>query len=237
MLPDTSQVELWSHFQTERPEDFEDAHKRLSKLLRLAESLSRGRTILNIGCGNGYLEQSAQEKRWAVISVDPDPKSVERIKSMGIDARCGSISALPVETASVDVVVCTEVFEHLSPKVMEAGLEEIQRVLRPGGHLIGTVPYRENLATSEVFCPDCHKTFHRWGHLQSFDEAKMRGALTRHLAVKKIRPVYLIAWNRLDWKGKLLCTARSIFSLFGAYGSSANLLFVATRTAAAQPSS
>ncbi len=126
---------------------------------------------MNIGCGDGYLERSAQQKGWQVVSVDPDSKSVDELKANGIDARCGFIESLPVESESINVVVSTEVFEHLIPDSMEAGLKEIHRILSPGGILIGTVPYRENLADNEVFCPDCRKSFHRWGHHQSFDES------------------------------------------------------------------
>ncbi len=226
---ETSQIELWSHIQNARSELFGGASDRLEKLVRIAEKRSRGRALLNIGCGNGHLEQAAQKRGWQVISVDPDPGSVERIKSMGIDARCGLIHALPIDSASLDVVVCSEVFEHLFLDYLETGLKEIRRVLKDGGILIGTVPYREDLAQNEVFCPDCHKTFHRWGHHQSFDESKMRSVLGKYLAPREVRPIYFHQWQVLDWKGKLLTVARAALSVFGAYGATANLLFIASK--------
>jgi SAM-dependent methyltransferase len=46
---------------------------------------------------------------------------------------------LPVEEASFDAVVCTEVLEHVAePAVV---LAELRRVLRPGGSLLLTVPF------------------------------------------------------------------------------------------------
>jgi len=51
-----------------------------------------------------------------------------------VDFRLGDLSDLPVETSSVDVVVCALALthcEHLGPPV-----RELARVLRPGGHLI-----------------------------------------------------------------------------------------------------
>lgn len=230
MPADAPQVELWSHFQTERSDTFDLARKRLDVLVRRAEKLTPGRDLLNIGCGNGYLETAAQQRHWRVVSVDPDQKSVERVKSLGIDARRGTVDSLPLPAASLDAVICTEVFEHLTPATLDAGLKEIQRVLRPGGFLLGTVPYRENLSDNQVFCPHCSRTFHRWGHHQSFDEAKLRSVLDRDFAVPTVKPVYFVPWALVGWKGKLLWFARFAFSLVGVYGSGANLFFVATRT-------
>lgn len=223
------QIELWSHFQTGQTGAFDLAKKRLDSLIRRAEKLTKRRTLLNIGCGNGHLERTAQARHWQVVSVDPDPKSVDRVKSMGVDARCGTIESLPIPSDSVDLVICTEVFEHLTPATLNAGLKEIKRVLVPEGILMGTVPYRENLADNQVFCPHCNRAFHRWGHHQSFDEAAMRSVLSHALAVRKVKPVYFVPWASVGWKGRLLWSARFAFSLAGVYGSGANLLFVATK--------
>lgn len=229
MSPDTSQFELWSHFQTERLEVFAASKSRLDYLLRLAERKSKGHSLLNIGCGSGYLEQAAKQKNWQVLSVDPDAQSVDRLKAMGIDARRGIIESLPVASESIDIVISTEVFEHLTPDSMEAGLREIQRVLLPGGILIGTVPYREDLSDNEVFCPHCKMIFHRWGHHQSFDESRMRSVLGNYFFAHKVSPAFFAPWNALDWKGKLSVSARLVFSLFGIHGSTSNLLFIAAK--------
>jgi len=146
---------------------------------------------------------------------------------MGIDARRGIIESLPVASESINVVVATEVFEHLMPDSMEAGLKEIRRVLMPEGILIGTVPYRENLSDNEVFCPHCKMTFHRWGHHQSFDESRMRSVLENYFFARKVSPAFFAPWKALDWKGKLSVSARLAFSLFGIHGSTSNLLFIA----------
>ena len=50
----------------------------------------------------------------------------------------GSLYDIPFDTASMDVALCTEVLEHV-PDPQQA-LMEIARVLRPGGHLLGSVP-------------------------------------------------------------------------------------------------
>jgi ubiquinone/menaquinone biosynthesis C-methylase UbiE len=49
------------------------------------------------------------------------------------------ITAIPVENASFDAVMCTEVLEHVPDPV--AAIKELNRVLRPGGFLLITAPF------------------------------------------------------------------------------------------------
>jgi SAM-dependent methyltransferase len=226
MPADAPQLEFWSHIQNQRADSFLGSHPRLEWLVRHAERFAGQRRLLNIGCGDGYLELAAQRRRWKVLSVDPDEESVNRLRSQSVDARRGMIEALPVEDDSVDVVVCTEVFEHLPTEVIESGLQEIRRVLAPGGTLFGTVPFREDLAFSFVFCPHCKQTFHRWGHLHSFDEASLRSMLGRYFPVVTVWPRYFPNWPIADWKGKLAISARVVFGMAGIHGANSNLLFI-----------
>jgi 2-polyprenyl-3-methyl-5-hydroxy-6-metoxy-1,4-benzoquinol methylase len=50
----------------------------------------------------------------------------------------GDAHSAPVATESVDVVLCTQVLEHVPHP--QAVVAEIHRMLRPGGHLLLTVP-------------------------------------------------------------------------------------------------
>ena len=223
-----SQDQIWEHFQSNRIDTFDDSCWRLRALLREGKNRVRGGSLLNIGCGNGYLELQAQSEGWKVLSVDPDQAAIHRLGARGVEARAGRIEALPVADGSVDLVVCSEVFEHLSPEVMRQGLSEIRRVLKSGGLLIGTTPYREILAHQEVFCPDCKKSFHRWGHRQSFDESAMRARLAESLNVIEVRPRYFPIWST-NWKGKAVNFTLAILAQFGSHGQASNLFFVASK--------
>jgi len=83
------------------------------------------------------------------------------------------MTRLPFAGGSFDAVVAAEVIEHI-PEV-ETALEEAARVLRPGGRLVVTVPYRETLC--RIRCPDCGEEYEPNGHLHSFDEARLEGLL------------------------------------------------------------
>lgn len=59
-----------------------------------------------------------------------------------IDARqvffCSSLTSIPTPERSFDLVLCTEVLEHIADD--QKALDEIERVLNPGGWLVITVP-------------------------------------------------------------------------------------------------
>lgn len=84
------------------------------------------------------------------------------------EVKAGSITALPFDAAAFQTAFCTEVIEHLEPDQARAGLLEIARVLAPGGRLVATVPFDEDLRTNTLACPECKCRFHRYGHRQTF---------------------------------------------------------------------
>lgn len=83
---------------------------------------------------------------------------VDAVDGIHVDA-VGVAENLPCESASFDVVVCTQVLEHVDDPV--AALAEIQRVLAPGGVVF--------LSTHGVFLyhpdpPDSDRDYWRWTH-------------------------------------------------------------------------
>src|SRR6266487_642833 len=181
-MPETNPVHagqdlIWDYFQNEAPESFEGSRARLRHLI---QKLGSSQVVLNIGCGSGIFERLALAEEIDIYSLDPSEKSIEYLREtlrLGEKARVGYIQALPFSDSHFDVVIVTEVMEHLSPSVMTAGLAEIRRVLKHGGRILGTVPSRENLKEQMVVCPCCGKRFHKWGHEQSFDPEKMKRTL------------------------------------------------------------
>ena len=172
--------------------------------------------ILNIGIGNGWLEDWCKEQGWIVHSIDIVPETVARLQSKGIDAHVSDITSMPFDGGSMDVVFCGEVMEHLTPAVCSLGLDEIRRVLRRGGTFIGTTPHNENLPTAQVICGKCGNVSHPSGHLQSFSRASQREVLEAHGF--RVRKQYISAFLRYssqDWCGKI---AMIPFSLIGRFG-------------------
>ena len=95
---------------------------------------------LDVGCGPGLTSGLwLKEHGASYVGVDISEPAIEEARSHGLDARLiEDATSLPFEDNSFDVVVCTEVLEHLFEP--QAAVTEMLRVLRPGGHLIATVP-------------------------------------------------------------------------------------------------
>jgi arsenite methyltransferase len=102
-----------------------------------------GAVVLDLGCGAGTDLLIAAQMAGAggrVIGVDMTAAMLERARAsagaMGLESvelREALIEALPVEHGSVDVVISNGVIDLVPDK--DAVLDEIDRVLRPGGRL------------------------------------------------------------------------------------------------------
>lgn len=94
-----------------------------------------GRTHLDVGCGTGTLAGSALASGRSVTAVDADPEMVTtagaRLRGSPARVLRASVLELPLPDASFDAVTANFVVNHLSDP--RAGVEEIARVLRPGG--------------------------------------------------------------------------------------------------------
>ena len=117
--------------------------RRLADALHLAQDLAP-RLVVDYGGGDGALCGSAAEL-WPearVICFEPAPQLADQARVLlGRTPQAQIVSqeaALPAGAA--DLVFCTEVFEHLPPAETERALDEIARVLAPGGRAVIGVP-------------------------------------------------------------------------------------------------
>lgn len=111
--------------------------------VRLCDALrgSFGR-ILDAGCGTGGFLAALGRARPDLgrFGVEFDPGAAARAKAKsGAYVVRGSINALPFKSQSFDAVVSADVLCHAAVTPM-AALEQIRRVLRPGGRVILNLP-------------------------------------------------------------------------------------------------
>lgn len=88
--------------------------------------------VLDVGAGEAPYRELFLEHRYVTLDRADTQHSGE------VDMQ-GSADSIPVGDGSFDVVVCTQVLEHV-PRPLDA-LREFRRVLRSGGILIATVPF------------------------------------------------------------------------------------------------
>ncbi|PJF33619.1 MAG: hypothetical protein CUN57_01670, partial [Phototrophicales bacterium] len=81
-----------------------------------ARWLKPGKKVLNIGIGNGELERFSLSKGVEIYSLDPSEQAIEKIRSVkgyAERAKAGRAEAIPFPSNSFDIVVMSEVLEHL----------------------------------------------------------------------------------------------------------------------------
>ena len=107
-------------------------------VVELAEP-GTGDVVLDVGCGAGAAVRAAARTGAQAIGVDPSPAMVRtaRRRSDGVaNVRFvdGDAAHLPLDDDSVTIAWAIATFHHWPDR--RAGLEELRRVLRPGGRLL-----------------------------------------------------------------------------------------------------
>jgi len=191
-----NQDKIWTYFQNEGVASFEAALPRYRYLLKgLQKKIRAPAKVLNIGVGSGRLEGFLMEAGYSVAALDPDESAINRLQNMGMDARIGVAEHLPFQDSSFEAVMASEVLEHLEPEKCHQAISEILRVLKPGGYFIGTVPYQEQLEDNLTVCPHCGERFHRWGHRQAFDKARLAGLLDDGFELMSLSRRAFVVWG------------------------------------------
>ena len=125
--------------------DWEFYPTYLAKMARVRAYLAAapaGTRVLDAGCGEGLLVDEFHE-RLAIEGLDPHYHSAR--------VRQGSLTDLPYAAGSFDRVLCLDVLEHLTYDEQARALDEMHRVLVPGGELFVSVPNLAHLQSRVHF--------------------------------------------------------------------------------------
>jgi SAM-dependent methyltransferase len=96
-----------------------------------------GLRVLEVGSGSGG---AAEWTDMPIVGVDTAfERTAERRRSNLIE-QPGSAMAIPMPDASFDAVLCLDMLEHVPPGDRPRAMEELTRVLAPGGRLLVTFP-------------------------------------------------------------------------------------------------
>lgn len=113
-----------------------------------------GKEVLDIASGEGYGSNYLAQTAKRVYGVDISKEAVEHASGHyikeNLEFLAGSIDNIPLGEQSVDVIVSYETLEHVEATTQIGFLNEVKRVLRPGGVLIISCPNKA-IATDRAF--------------------------------------------------------------------------------------
>jgi len=147
-------------------------NRRLHETI-LSELPKNVQTVLDVGSGKAWVAEQLCAKNVEVcsfdISIENTTRALKNHPHPNHFAVLGDVYALPFKNDSFDAVISAEVIEHVPEPA--AFIRHLLRVVKPGGVVIITTPYKEVIPY--YLCVHCNQPTPRHAHLHSFDEAKI----------------------------------------------------------------
>lgn len=176
------------HYGTDGEAIFESAgpfYRAVLEELRRA-SLPPG-PILDVGCGWGGMCRLLRENKYEYLGIDFESESLEYCRTLSLNVRPGSLSAVAGQEGGYSAILLLGVFEHLHDHAEL--LDQAVKLLKPGGVLLILTPTarlytvvarlrQRLLSTSEL--PELHAAFCPPWHTAIFSVRGARRLLEHH---------------------------------------------------------
>lgn len=121
-----------------------------------------GMRVLDLGGFDGFILSSlARDVDLRGVVFDADTSGAASAMARGFGFASGDATALPVADASMDMVLCMDLIEHVENDA--AVLSEAGRVLKPGGILFLSTPDADRETVPGVDMEEVHNS---WGHVR-----------------------------------------------------------------------
>lgn len=140
-------------------------------------------TVLDIGCGEGVVVRCLTlNYDFHINACDVDEKAVSFAKAINPDMTffVADINSLPIEGKRYDLVICSEVLEHL--QTPQIALKEIKRLSK--GLCLISVPYEPYFSMMNFLSGKNLKAFgNDPDHIQRWTRRELEEVLARELEV------------------------------------------------------
>ena len=166
-------------YQAFKWEDFTDADINIKYISELIPSDVT--TIIDIGCGNGLIT-NALSKKYKILGVDRSSNALEFVKTEKLLSDCDNIN---VSNNSFDLVLSSELLEHLPENIYLKTIEEFSRISK--SYVLISVPNEESINKGMICCPKCKYIYHRNLHMRSFTEDSIQQKFNQFEVLKVVK--------------------------------------------------
>lgn len=160
--------------------------------------------FLDVGTNMGFFLRNAKRWNWNLYGVEPS-SSLSDIarKHFGLNVKTAFLEEAGFESDFFDVVTMTDVFEHIAnPGKI---LNEVQRILKPGGILFVKVPnglfnlFKFKIAKRMGKLKD-YDIFDSYEHVVHYSDKTLKKMLGKYgfkvVKIKIGKPIQLPAWHK-----------------------------------------
>jgi SAM-dependent methyltransferase len=192
----------------------------------LARAIDRARgfpCVFNAGAGEGGYSNLllALPKVRTIVETD---LAWTATKPQRVDPRqvffCGSLTSIPLLDNGIDFVLCTEVLEHIADH--DAVLDEIARVLAPGGWLLVTVP-----TPPAVPDPMHAREGYRHEELEAMLTHRGFDVIASRQCMYLFFRLLLKQWPTVQWRPRILIRALALLDRLCPVGPPMDLMILA----------
>ena len=108
--------------------------------LQIVSRLRPGECVLDVGCGSGEMAQRMKARGCAVVGIELSSEKAAKARAFCDEVLIGNVESmsLPFEPASFDVIVLSNILEHLHDP--GATLRRLAPLLRPTGRILVDLP-------------------------------------------------------------------------------------------------
>lgn len=157
-----------------------------------------GGRLLDVGCSNGRLLQDMCELGWQVSGVEVNEGAARFAREQrGLEVYNGTLHEAKFPDNYFEAITCSHVLEHFHDPLGE--LEEMRRILKPGGQLIIALPNWDSLGRRLFGSYWMALEIPR--HLYHFDKQSLRAMLAK-AGFEIVRESY--TWRTAVWLDSLL---------------------------------
>jgi len=161
----------------------------------LASTLAEGKSVIDVGCGEGYGPSILARRARKVLGVDIAPEVVGHARrqygTKNLSFRVMDVNRLEVPPQSFDLAVSLQVVEHLAD--VSGYFAEIARILAPEGVALLSTPNRLTISAGS------ERPINPW-HLREYTPEEFRDVLGGYFETVEIKGLFHTRWLKLNEK-------------------------------------